>query len=97
MSLFKGNGTITLQLPLAPGYERLVQDFLRIVLTKSGFAEESSNLHAAQYSEFLQKKVAPLEEDLPVEIRFNHHPGKVIIHTRIEGLHVSDTQDGKIN
>lgn len=92
MNHFKASGDLTLKLPLAPGFEKLFQDFLRITLSKSGFVESESSQIADQVYASLQARV-PLNEDHPeVEIMVSHRPGSVRIRTRIEVLNIAEEQ-----
>ena len=90
MDPFKANGDLTLELPLAPGFEKLLQDFLRITLSKSGFAERESNQIAEKVLESLKAKTGASEDSPPVEIVVSHRPGKVRIRARSEGLHIAE-------
>ena len=93
MNQFKANGDVTLHLPLAPGFEGLLQDFLRINFSKSGFTDEESNRIAAKFTDSFREKVVTGGDEPQVEIILSHHPGKVTVRTRIEILQISDEQE----
>lgn len=88
MNHFKANGDLTLKLPLAPGFEKLFQDFLRITLSKSGFGESESSQIAEKIYESLRAKVVAIEDYPEVEIIISHRPGHVHVQTRIEFLNI---------
>ena len=90
MDHFKANGDLTLELPLAPGFEKLFQDFLRITLSKSGFAESESSQIAEKVFESLRAKIVANEDRPEVEIVVSHRPGNVHIRTRIEVLNIAE-------
>ena len=92
MNYFKANGDLTLKLPLALGFERLLHDFLRITVSKSGFTESESNRIAEKISESLRAKMVSNEDERQVEIALSHRPGKVTIRTRIEDLNIAEEQ-----
>lgn len=90
MEHFKGDGDLTLELPLAPGFEKLCQDFLRITLSKSGFAEIESNQIAGKVLESLKAKTVGSEDSSQLEMVVSHRPGNVRIRARIEALNFAE-------
>jgi hypothetical protein len=92
MNHFKTNGDLTLKLPLAPGFKKLFQDFFRITLLKSGFADSESSQIADQVCESLWARKLETEDHPEVEVIVSHRPGNVRIRTRIEVLNVAEEQ-----
>jgi hypothetical protein len=90
MNHFKADGELTLKLPLAPGFEKLLQDFLRITLSKSGIADSESSLITEKVLESLRAKMVTNEDHPELEIVVSHRPGKVHIRTRIEILNIAE-------
>jgi len=90
MNHFKADGDLTLKLPLAPGFEKLLQDFLRITLLKSQFAESESSQIAEKVLQSLRAKIVTNEDRPEVEIVVSHRPGKVHIRTRIDVLNFAE-------
>jgi hypothetical protein len=90
MNHFKAHGDLTLKLPLAPGFEKLFQDFLRITLSKSGFTESESSQIAEQVYASLRARMVANEHHPEVEIIVSHRPGSVRIQTRIQVLNIAD-------
>jgi hypothetical protein len=90
MDHFNVNGDLTLELPLAPGFEKLFQDFLRITLSKSGFADSESNQIVEKVLESLKAKKVPSEDSPQVKIVVSHRPGNVRIRSHIEVLNLTE-------
>ncbi len=90
MDHFKADGELTLELPLAPGFEKVFQDFLRITLSKSGFADSESTQIAEKVLESLKAKTVAGENSSQLEIVVSHRPGNVCIRARIEALNIAE-------
>ena len=93
---FKDGGDITLTVPLSPEFRRILQEFVRVTVIKSGFSGEDSGRIAERIS-------SRAFRDLPltggeanhqrIELLMAHRPGQIIIKTAIPGLHFSEEEE----
>ena len=93
---FRDKGDITLTVPLAPRFQLILQNFVRITVAKSGFSPEDSGKIAQQISSrVFQKLPLPSEHDnhQRVEISMTHRPGQITIRTVIPGLGFKDQEE----
>ena len=95
---FKDGGFVKLTVPLSPEFRRILQDFVRVTVIKSGFSGEVSGRIAEQIS-------SRVFQDLPltsrhanhqkVEVSMAHRPGQVTIKTAVPGLDFSEEEEFK--
>jgi hypothetical protein len=92
---FRDKGDIKLTVPLAPPFQQILQDFVRITVIKSGFSREESGRIAQRISSRIFQKL-PLAvgqaNHQPVEISMTHCPGQITIRTVIPGLGFKDQE-----
>ena len=95
---FKEAGDIKLTVPLAQEFERILADFLRVTVSKSGFDGEDSSRIAQQISSRVFEKLAQGREHAnhqEIEVSMAHRPGQITIKTAIPGLGYNEQEEFK--
>ena len=95
---FKDGGDISLTLPLSPEFRRILQEFVRATVIKSGFSGEDSGRIAEHISSRVFQ-ILPLAEGQAnhqkIELLMAHRPGQITIKTAIPGLDFSEEEEFK--
>jgi hypothetical protein len=95
---FKQAGNLSLTVPLAQGFHKILCDFIRLAASKSGFDRENSSRIAEKISAKVFGKVPMTPEvgnSQPVEVSLVHRPGQIIIKTEIVALSFSEEEEFK--
>jgi hypothetical protein len=93
---FREKGDIKLTVPLAPQFQQILQNFVRMIVVKSGFSEEDSGRIAQRISSRIFQKLPLVVEQAnhqQVEISMTHCPGQITISTVIPGLGFKDQEE----
>jgi hypothetical protein len=92
---FKMDGDLSLSVPVAQGFEKILHDFVLLAASRSGFASEDSNRMAGQISSLLREQMTGLPDNgrpPQVQLTLTHHPGRVTITTSIAAINFSKEQ-----
>ena len=95
---FKDGGDITLTVPLSPEFRRILQEFVRLTVIKSGFSGEDSGRIAERISSRAFRDLAMADGQANhqrIEILMAHRPGQITIKTAIPGLDISEEEEFK--
>lgn len=88
---FKVDGDLNLIVPLKPGFEKVLYEFVHLAVSKSGFEAEDSRRIAASVSTLVVDKVHGPPRGNPGHLQLSvaHRRGSVSIRTTIPELHYS--------
>jgi hypothetical protein len=92
VSQFKMEGDVSLTVPLAHGFDKILHDYICMVVSKSGFEGEQASRIATQILKLVLEKAkgaAQKAKKAHVEIFLAHGRGHVTIRTTIHELHFS--------
>jgi hypothetical protein len=95
---FKDGGDIKLTVPLSPEFRRILQEFVRATVIKSGFSGEDSGRIAERISSraFQDFPLAEAQANHQrIELLLAHRPGQITIKTAIPGLNFSEEEEFK--
>jgi len=89
---FKMDGDLSLSVPMAQGFDKILHDFVLLTASKSGFAGEDSSRIADQISDLLREQMKGLVDNgrpAQLQLTLTHHPGRVTITTTIAAINFS--------
>jgi hypothetical protein len=89
---FKMDGDLSLSVPMAQGFDKILHDFVLLTASKSGFASEDSSRIADQISSLLREQMKGLLDNgrpAQLQLTLTHHPGRVTITTTIAAINFS--------
>ncbi len=91
---FKVDGDLVLTVPLQPGFGKVLYEFVRLAVSKSGFDAEESKRIAASVSTLVVDKAQRAGKESPGHLRLcvAHRRGSVSIKTTIQELHFSQEE-----
>jgi len=95
---FKDGGDIWLTLPLSPEFRRILQEFVRATVIKSGFSGEDSGRIADRISSRAFQVFSLAEGQAnhqKIGLLMAHRPGQITIKTAIPGLDFSEEEEFK--
>ena len=88
-SCFKIGGDLSLTVPLAQGFDRILHDFIQMAASKSGFESDESGRIAAQVSNLVRERILGAQKTGKpgqVKISMTHGHGHIRIKTTIQEL-----------
>jgi predicted naringenin-chalcone synthase len=91
-SQFKVDGDLSLTVPLAQGFDKILHDCIRMIVSKSGFEAQSASQIASRITNLVlekTRKAAQKAKKAHVEVFMSHGRGHVTIKTTIHELHFS--------
>ena len=89
---FKMDGDVSLSVPVAQGFDKILHDFVLLAASRSGFASEDSSRMASRVSDLLQEQLKGLLENgrpAELQISLSHHPGRLTITSTIAATNFS--------
>jgi len=89
---FKMDGDLSLSLPMAQGFEKILHDFVLLATSRSGFTTEDSSRMAEQFSSLLREQMKGLPDNgrpPQLQLTLTHHPGRITITTTIAAINFS--------
>jgi len=92
VSQFKVDGDLSLTVPLAQGFDKILHDCIRMIVSKSGFEVENASRIASRITNLVLEKTrraAPKAKKAHVEVFMSHGRGHVTIKTTIHELRFS--------
>ena len=92
---FKLDGDLSLSVPVAQGFEKILHDFVLLAASRSGFPNEDSNRVAGQISSLLREQMKKLPDNgqpPQLQLTLTHHPGRVTITTTIAAINFSNEE-----
>jgi hypothetical protein len=100
LTRFKEVGEVKLTVPLVKGFDKILQDVIRITVVKSGFNPEDSGKIAEWVSSRVFEKLLPTNENdnhRQIEILLAHRPGQITIKTAIPSLGYNEVEEFKVS
>ena len=89
VSYFKLGGDLSLTVPLTQGFDRILHDFIQMVVSKSRFESDESGRIAARVSNLVREKIRGAQKTGKTghaEISMTHGQGHIRIKTTIQEL-----------
>ena len=89
---FKMDGDVSLSVPVAQGFDKILHDFVLLAASRSGFASEDSSRMASRVSALLQEQLKGLLENgraAELQVSLTHHPGRLTITSTIAATNFS--------
>ena len=89
---FKMDGDLSLSVPVAQGFDKILHDFVLLAASRSGFASEDSSRMASKVSALLREQLKGLLENgrpAQLQISLTHHPGRLTITSTIAATNFS--------
>jgi hypothetical protein len=99
---FKMDGDVSLSVPVAQGFDKILHDFVLLAASRSGFASEDSSRMASQVSALLQEQLKGLIENgrrrpAQLQISLTHHPGRLTITSTIAATNFSKEEHFQVH
>ena len=97
---FKMDGDLSLSVPVAEGFDKILHDFVLLAASRSGFASEDSSRMASNVSALLQEQLKGLLENgrpAQLQISLTHHPGRLTITSTIAATNFSREEHFQIH
>ena len=89
---FKMEGDLSLSVPVAQGFDKILHDFVLLAASRSGFQTEDSSRMANKVSGLLREQLkGVLDNGHPaqLQITLTHHPGRLTITSTIAATNFS--------
>ena len=97
---FKMDGDLSLSVPVAQGFDKILHDFVLLAASRSGFASEDSSRMASKVSALLREQLKGLLENgrpAQLQISLTHHPGRLTITSTIAATNFSREEHFQIH
>jgi len=97
---FKMDGDVSLSVPVAQGFDKILHDFVLLAASRSGFASEDSSRMASQVSALLQEQLKGLPENgrpAQLQISLTHRPGRLTITSTIAASNFSKEEHFQVH
>ncbi len=97
---FKMDGDLSLSVPVAQGFDKILHDFVLLAASRSGFASEDSSRMASKVSTLFQEQLKGLLENgrpAQLQISLTHHPGRLTITSTIAATNFSREEHFQIH
>ena len=97
---FKMDGELSLSVPVAQGFDKILHDFVLLAASRSGFASEDSSRMASKVSALLREQLKGLLENgrpAQLQISLTHHPGRLTITSTIAATNFSREEHFQIH
>ena len=89
---FKMDGDLSLTVPVAQGFAKILHDFVLLAASRSGFQSEDSSQMANKVSGLLREQLNGLLQNgrpAQLQITLTHHPGRLTITSTIAATNFS--------
>ena len=89
---FKMDGDLSLTVPVAQGFDKILHDFVLLAASRSGFPSEDSSQMANKVSGLLREQLKGLLQNgrpAQLQITLTHHPGRLTITSTIAATNFS--------
>jgi hypothetical protein len=89
---FRMDGDLSLTVPVAQGFDKILHDFVLLAASRSGFQSEDSSQMANKVSGLLREQLKGLLQNgrpAQLQITLTHHPGRLTITSTIAATNFS--------
>jgi hypothetical protein len=97
---FKMDGDLSLSVPVAQGFDKILHDFVLLAASRSGFQSEDSSRMATKISGLLREQLKGLHDNghpAQLQITLTHHPGRLTITSTIAATNFSSEEHFQVH